>query len=240
MPDYNYSDFDDQSDEPTPGGEAAPTLPGGISVQAAATGLLIVVLLAILWLFFGPTGDEPADLPTATPAAASSPTSVVGGGAGGGTPVLGGVPAVTAAASVAPASMGTAAATAIGAAPTAAAASTSASGTLPTSGVPAATAAPATPAALVAGGFVKVGNTDGYGMRFRFGPGLDNATIRIVEEGETLKVMGDPEAGDGVTWYRLQDALGNVGWAAQTYLSPTAAPAGWNPPAASPTFESDG
>lgn len=62
MPDYNYSDFDDQTDEPSTGG-GAPMLPGGISVQAAATGLLIVVLLAILWLFFGPTGTNPPTWP---------------------------------------------------------------------------------------------------------------------------------------------------------------------------------
>ncbi len=246
MPDYNYSDFDDQTDEPSTGG-GAPMLPGGISVQAAATGLLIVVLLAILWLFFGPTGDEPADLATATPGVSTTATAPVIGGAGG-TAVVGGAPMATAAASVAPASLGT---VPPAGAPTAGgvasgvtgtvAVPTSAAGTLPTSGVPAvATVASANAAALAAGGFVKVTNTDGYGMRFRFGPGLDNATIRIVDEGAVLKVMGDPESNDGVTWYRLQDEQGNVGWAAQTYLVATAAPAGWNPPVASPTFESDG
>jgi hypothetical protein len=55
-------------------------------------------------------------------------------------------------------------------------------------------------------------------------------------DGESLKVLGGPETASGETWWRLQDQYGNVGWAAQTYLQPAAAPASWAPPAASPTF----
>jgi hypothetical protein len=75
-------------------------------------------------------------------------------------------------------------------------------------------------------------------MRLRFGAGLDTASIRsVVEEGEVLRVVGGPESADGITWWRLQDMYGNIGWAAQEYLTPTAAPSTWSPPAASPTFE---
>lgn len=85
-------------------------------------------------------------------------------------------------------------------------------------------------------GFVAVANTEGYGARYRFGPGPDYLTIRILDEGETLRVVGGPEVSGGFTWWRVQDALGNVGWAAQEFLLPAQSPPAWSPPLASPTF----
>lgn len=218
MSDYDYDGFED---EPPTQDASGPTLPGGISLQAAAALLLVAVLIATLYLFFGPepeTAIAPAD-----------------GGDARATSTI-----VTSSTGSAPTSA---------ASPTAIAAATAA---LPTqvSGVTMTASAPTveigassiTPAvisgSLSSGGFVEVVGTDGFGMRYRFGPGLDTATIRIVDEGEILRVSGGPEEGDGTMWWRLQDRFGNVGWAAVDFLSPTAPQADWHPPSASPTFES--
>ena len=49
--DYDYDGFEDEP--PTPESTGL-TLPGGISVQAAAALLLVAVLIATLYLFFDP------------------------------------------------------------------------------------------------------------------------------------------------------------------------------------------
>lgn len=230
MPDYPpLPEFDAPPETTSESGAGGPKLPGGLSVQAAATGLLIIVVLAILWLFFGPTSDDPAGLPTptvaalagqATPSGQASPSSA---GTLEPTPIILNAtpPPGDAAATSAPPG-GSPATTPL------------ASGTL---GAASAGTPPAAGGSLTAGNFAQVVDAEGLGVRFRFGPGLDYATIRIIFDGEQLRVMGGPESADGYTWWRLQDAQGNIGWASQEYLSPTAAPAGWNPPAASPTHE---
>lgn len=95
----------------------------------------------------------------------------------------------------------------------------------------------ASTSALKQGMFTTVVGTGGYGMRLRFGAGADYLTIRIVDDGETLSVLGGPEQSEGMRWWRVQDALGNVGWAAEEFLSASTMPAGWAPAAASPTFQ---
>jgi hypothetical protein len=90
---------------------------------------------------------------------------------------------------------------------------------------------------IAQGGFVTITGSGTDGIRFRFGPGLNYATIRIATDGDTMMVVGGPESGDGYTWWRLQDNLGNIGWAAESFLAGAAAPALWSPPSASPTFE---
>jgi hypothetical protein len=80
-------------------------------------------------------------------------------------------------------------------------------------------------------------NTDGLGIRYRYGPGVNFITLRIIMDNEVLKVVGTPEVADETTWWRLQDSQGNVGWASQEYLAPAPMPASWNPPLASPTLE---
>lgn len=229
MSDQNMSAFDDQN-EPASGG--SPKLPGGISVQAAATGLLIIVSIAILWLFFGPSpdSDTPSGLPTATAGASGAGTSTaqaqtpIGAVGTAAAPIDGSPVATPIIVNVTPgAAMGGATAVAVG--------------TAATGGTP---AAPASTAPLAVDSFVVVANTDNLGMRLRFGAGLDTASIRgAVPEGEVLRVVGGPETSDGITWWRLQDNQGNIGWAAAEFLTPTTAPTTWSPPAASPTFEAD-
>jgi len=225
------SEYDLPEFEPRSSGGATKRLPGGLSMQALAAILLVIALLAILYLFFGPTPDAPPGLATETPVA----TQVSAEGAEG---QLSG--------DVAPPKSTTDAGEATTAVPrpvstTLAGVTTTVPGSIPTAGpasaASAATAPPAS-ASLTSGSFATVGNTDGFGLRLRFGPGLDFITIRIVPDGESLKVMGDTEEAEGYTWHRLQDGLGNVGWGAREFVSTTTNPAVWSPPLASPTFES--
>ncbi len=201
-----------------------------LNVQTVATAILIVALVVVVYMFFAPP-PEPSTtlaLPTATALAAS------GGTAGPQGAAVGSPAAVTTVSPVAPAPAGTP-----GAHATAAATTTALAVGSPASALPGATGAVAATGAIATGGFVRVVGTEGMGIRYRFGPGTDYATLSILMDGETLKVLGGPESMAGETWWRLQDRLGNVGWAAQTYLQPTAAPSAWAPPAASPTYSAD-
>lgn len=234
MDDYDRARRDDDRDRPddSSGGFQ---LPGGISPQAAATALLVVVVGAILFILFVPESDDPPDLATPTPGAASADGDVVG------TPVAIGSPNATS--DTAEGTEGAAAGSTVpaaGAAVTLAAGGTPGAPALtPASGATAASQVTDTvgSAALATGGYVKISGTGPDGARYRYGPGLDYVTIRIVPEGEVMRVAGGPEEADGFTWWRLGDQLGNIGWAAEQFLSTAPAPTVWNPPAASPTFE---
>jgi hypothetical protein len=204
-------------------------LPGGISTQTAAAGLIIVVVLGLLWLLALPDKEQPAELGTATAVAGVAATQTAGPGAANlpgaaGTQVLGPSAATRTALAGTVFTVPTAAAPIVGA---------------PTSVVigTAVMTAPVSSGQLVAGTFVRVTGSGIEGIRFRFGPGLTYATIRIATDGEDMLVLDGPETADGYTWWRLQDAMGNIGWAADQYLQSIAAPANWSPPAASPTFE---
>jgi hypothetical protein len=229
--DDNFQSFDTPGDEGN--GRGRRGLPFELNLQTVATGVLIVALLAILWLFFWPqpAPETTLDLPTATAAAAMS-TPLASPGAG--TPLAAGSPVTamgTAAAIGSPGAM-----TTPGALP-GVAGSPVAVTSLGTPAAPGTSLTPLAPSGPVAvGQFVVVGGTDGYGIRLRFSPGTDSATIYIAMDGETFKVLGGPEAVDGTSWWRVQDNAGHVGWAAAEYLQPGVAPPDWNPPAASPTF----
>ncbi|MBX7233111.1 MAG: SH3 domain-containing protein [Caldilineales bacterium] len=67
---------------------------------------------------------------------------------------------------------------------------------------------------------VQVAGTEGEGVRFRTGPGLSYVTTSILQDGDTLIVVGGPETVDGFTWWRLQTAGGAIGWAAEDNLQP--------------------
>ena len=114
------------------------------------------------------------------------------------------------------------------------------SGVVPTQalppGPPAAGTAEATEGTVTTGTFVRVSGTEGLGLRFRFGPGSDYATVRIVDDGEVLLVQGEPQTSGGRTWWRLQDSEGNFGWTVDEFLDPTTRPGNWNPPLASATL----
>lgn len=221
----------DTSDSVDPEREKRSKLPGGISVQTAAAGLIILVVVGLLWLLALPEPEPPEASATGTPGspvgtmAAGLAVTATQRGALGGTPVVGSLAATRAATSslaqTTPLVQG-------GALPTLA----SAPGVTPQ-----ATIAPAPASQLAEGAFARITGTGIEGIRFRFGPGLEFATIRIAEEGEDMLILEGPQAADGFEWWRLQDSFGNVGWAASQFLAVVAAPAVWSPPAASPTFE---
>jgi len=227
-------------------------LPLGVSAQAVATALLVVVVGAILFILFMPDSDEPPGLATATPGAAAE-------GAGAGTPVAmktegTGADAVTSgkdesggggeaqgesAKSTADASGAAKPTLASGAAGEAATGGTPAASGASSSSSSASSAVTGTLNAgpLAAGVYVRVTDTGPDGLRYRYGPGLDYVTIRIVPDGEIMRVSSGPEEADGIVWWRVGDQLGNFGWAAEQFLVPAPAPAVWSPPLASPTFE---
>jgi hypothetical protein len=65
--------------------------------------------------------------------------------------------------------------------------------------------------------YVRVIETDGVGLRFRTGAGLNFEEIEIIEEGTILRVVGGPEIADGFTWWYL-DHHGSLGWCAEEWL----------------------
>jgi hypothetical protein len=236
--DDNFRNFE------TPPEGGAPSGGGGrrgmppLNLQTIATGVLLVALAAILWIFFGPQPqpDVTGETATATPLAAGAATTTSS------LPPDIGLTATAMAAQVAAgtplAPIGAMTGT-LGVMPVGGTPGPGTSVALPGLGTPLAGNALLTPVAggpIAVGQFVVVGGTDGYGIRLRYSPGTDSATIRIVMDGETFKVMSGPEV-SGTNWWRVQDASGNVGWASEEFLKPGTAPPSWAPPAASPTFE---
>lgn len=227
MGDYGFEPY---TADPEPEPSAPSRLPGGISLQTAAAVLLIAVVLATLYLFFGPMPDDGAAVPptpTRLTAALTPPAATTAGTAAG--------------TSVAP-PVGAGGLSAATPSPGTLAGAATVSIAQPTGGTPSllgasAVTTPLPGGALGAGSFVSVTGVGADGLRYRMGAGQDYLTIRIVAEGETLKVLGGPETEGGTVYWRVQDALGNVGWAAELFLVPMAAPSAWNPPVASPTFE---
>jgi hypothetical protein len=76
---------------------------------------------------------------------------------------------------------------------------------------------------LTVGGYVRVRDTEGGGLRFRAGAGLRQETIEMLEDGTVLRVIGGPEIADGYTWWHL-DYNGLRGWCADEWLERTEAP----------------
>lgn len=224
----NSQNFDPATD-PSQGGSGG--LPFKLNLQTVATIVLVLALLAILWLFFAPQPkpETTLELPTATPMAGMATGAAP---AGAGTVVA---PAGTVAALGSPVALGTAPAVVAGGTPGIGTVVAPVVG-LGTPGLGTPTVAALSSGAVAAGQFVVVGGTDNLGIRLRFGPGATYSTIRIVMDGESFKVLNGPENAEGAAWWRVQDAEGNVGWAAEEFLKPSTAPANWAPPAASPTF----
>ncbi len=70
---------------------------------------------------------------------------------------------------------------------------------------------------ITVGDYVRVTDTEGAGLRFRSGAGLDHAMTEMLEEGTVLHVVGGPETVDGFTWWYL-DYHGSLGWCADQWL----------------------
>ncbi len=80
------------------------------------------------------------------------------------------------------------------------------------------TLTPTPPPGIQVGSRVRVIISDGSGMRFRSGPGLDYLTLAIVPDGTEFKVVGGPTETDGIVWWRLEAEDGTVGYGADEAL----------------------
>ncbi len=62
------------------------------------------------------------------------------------------------------------------------------------------------------GVLVRVKGTEGQGLRFRSGAGVNFASITILQDGDILTVVGGPEKADGFNWWHLEASDGSTGW----------------------------
>ena len=65
---------------------------------------------------------------------------------------------------------------------------------------------------------VKVIGTGAEGLSFRSGPGVNDARLKTVYDGEVFTVLEGPEEASGYRWWRLQDEEGTAGWGVHTWL----------------------
>lgn len=84
---------------------------------------------------------------------------------------------------------------------------------------PAPTAPPAT-GGLAVGARVEVADT-GVGMlRVRDVPGTDSTTLKLLPDGTQLVIVAGPEQVEDLTWWKVREQSGEVGWAAGQFLKP--------------------
>lgn len=176
--------------------------------------IALAVLALLWWLLFLRSGpSQPAVLPTITVAAAARGTA---------TPIPAqtrpaGVPAATVVILATAPSSGTPVSPLATLPPL-----------LPTPGVPGVPTGNLQP-----GIWVKVVNTGVDQLSFRTSPTTCSARKRLVPDGTLFKVLEGPIKGDpnkcstdttAMNWWRLQAQDGEIGWAIDTNLTPTAPP----------------
>jgi hypothetical protein len=83
------------------------------------------------------------------------------------------------------------------------------------------TPTPGLPTEVGVGMKVIVFGTGADKLRVRAGPGTTNATLLMVTDDTTFKVLEGPQAGDGKQWWRVQLDDGTVGWVVGDFLKPT-------------------
>jgi len=86
----------------------------------------------------------------------------------------------------------------------------------PTLAAPTGTPIPET--RLPPGAKARVYDTGGRGLRLRGGPGLDHPTLKVLEEGTVVDIIGGPQSADDYEWYQIRDDSGAEGWAAGDWL----------------------
>lgn len=94
---------------------------------------------------------------------------------------------------------------------------------LPTSASTTATPTPGAvlpPGTIGVGAYVKVGRTQGAGLRMRAEPGTDAAVDFVAMDDEVFLVVGGPVEADGYTWWQLRAPYDQTrtGWSAQDFL----------------------
>lgn len=72
------------------------------------------------------------------------------------------------------------------------------------------------------GAFVKVGGTEGAGLRMRSEPGLDSQVNFTALDSEVFLVIDGPVEADGYTWWHLEAPYDQTrnGWSAGDFLTP--------------------
>jgi hypothetical protein len=80
------------------------------------------------------------------------------------------------------------------------------------------TAEPTQPTAVGVGARVEVAGTAGQQLRVRQEPGLNTVTLKFVPDGTKFVVVGGPEQASGLTWWKVDDQAGTVGWVAADYI----------------------
>lgn len=76
------------------------------------------------------------------------------------------------------------------------------------------------PATLRIGARVVVAGTNALGLNIRVDPSREAERVTVAAEGEVFIVIGGPQEGDSLTWWRLRDETNpqREGWAAGNYL----------------------
>ena len=76
------------------------------------------------------------------------------------------------------------------------------------------------PGTIGVGAYVKVGRTQGAGLRMRAEPGTDAAVDFVAMDDEVFLVVGGPVEADGYTWWQLSAPYDQTrtGWSAQDFL----------------------
>ncbi len=80
---------------------------------------------------------------------------------------------------------------------------------------PAPTAKPTT---IGLGVRVEVAGTGASKLSVRQNPGTSAPRLKLVPDGTQLVVVGGPESANGLTWWKVDDQAGLVGWVAADYL----------------------
>ncbi|MBN1248057.1 MAG: hypothetical protein JXC32_10400 [Anaerolineae bacterium] len=93
---------------------------------------------------------------------------------------------------------------------------------VPTRG-PTRTPESAQPDTIGVGARVLVVDTGNAGLSMRTEASTAGERVDVVQEGETLLVVGGPEEADGYTWWFVRDELNSAreGWAVEDFLAPT-------------------
>ena len=92
----------------------------------------------------------------------------------------------------------------------------------PTKLPPGATAPPFPAGKFKNGDSVAVTGTGGECLNMRSAPGIEAPVVACLPDDTVLSIIGGPESGGGLTWWRVQTPRGD-GWAAEQYLVAKAA-----------------
>jgi hypothetical protein len=73
------------------------------------------------------------------------------------------------------------------------------------------------------GDAVQVANTNGFDLRLRSGPGILYETVKMVPEGTSLEITGEPRQADNHLWWPVRDpADSSQGWVVSDYIQRSA------------------